>query len=354
MITKLERLRDIEVIEFDINNDPTELEAFTKYCGFVYHLAGVNRPENRKEYFEGNCGFTSALLSHLKNNKNKSPIVFSSSTQAELENPYGESKKAAEDLLFKYSGEMGVKTLVYRFPNVFGKWCRPNYNSAVATFCYNIARDLPVAVNDRNTVLNLVYIDDVTDELIRALDGRENYIGPFCEVNTAYTKTLGEIVDSIDSFKSSRRDMSVPDLSDSFTKKLYSTYLSCLPKEQFSYPLKMNEDSRGSFTEFIKTTERGQFSVNISKPGITKGNHWHHLKVEKFMVVSGIGVIRFRMIGTAEVIEYNVSGDKLEVVDIPAGYIHNIQNLGETDMVTVMWANESFNPELPDTYYLEV
>ena len=244
--------------------------------------------------------------------------------------------------------------LIYRFPNVFGKWCRPNYNSAIATFCHNIAHDLPITVHDPNVTLTLVYIDDLVDELIRALEGNETRNGRFCEVPVVYRKTLQEIVDLINSFKQSRDVLSFPDVSDPITKKLYSTYLSYLPQDAFSYPLKMNVDHRGSFTEFIKTIDRGQVSVNISKPGVVKGNHWHHTKNEKFLVVSGRGVIRFRRIDSDEVIEYYVSGDKLEVVDIPPGYTHNIENLGDTDMVTIMWANEPFDPKNPDTYYLEV
>ena len=303
---------------------------------------------------EGNFGFTSDLLNSLKKNNNACPVMISSSIQAELDNPYGESKKAGEELLFSYGEETGAKVLVYRFPNVIGKWCRPNYNSAVATFCHNIAHDLPIQVNDPSVVMNLVYIDDVVNELISALEGNENKVDSFCEVPVAHTISLGEIVDLIYLFKKSREDRSVPNMSDAFTKKLYSTYLSYLPEDKFSYDLKMNVDQRGSFTEFIRTPDRGQVSVNISKPGITKGNHWHHTKNEKFLVVSGKGVIRFRKIDSDEVIEYFVSGDKMEVVDIPTGYTHNIENLGNTDMVTIMWVNESFDPEKPDTYYLEV
>jgi UDP-2-acetamido-2,6-beta-L-arabino-hexul-4-ose reductase len=280
--------------------------------------------------------------------------MISSSIQAELDNPYGESKKAGEDLLFNYSKETGAKVLIYRFPNVFGKWCRPNYNSAVATFCHNIAHDSPITVNDPSVIMKLVYIDDVVKELINALEDRENKNGDFCEVPVEHTISLGEIVELIYSFKTSREKRAIPDMSDAFTKKLYSTYLSYLPKDQFSYELKMNVDNRGSFTEFIKTPDRGQVSVNISKPGITKGNHWHHTKNEKFLVVSGTGVIRFRKVDSEEVLEYFVSGDKLEVVDIPTGYAHNITNIGERDLITLMWTNEKYNPDMPDTHHLEV
>ncbi len=303
---------------------------------------------------EGNSGFISELLDTLKKYQNTCPVMISSSIQAELDNPYGESKKAGEDLLFAYGKETGAKVLVYRFPNIFGKWCRPNYNSAVATFCYNIAHDLPIQVNDQSAVMNLVYIDDVLNELINALEGNANKVDSFCEVPVVHTITLGEIVDLIDSFKKSREDRSVPNMSNAFSKKLYSTYLSYLSEDDFSYELKMNRDHRGSFTEFIKTPDRGQVSVNVSKPGVTKGNHWHHTKNEKFLVVSGKGVIRFRRIDSDEVLEYLVSDGKMEVVDIPSGYIHNIENLGSTDMVTIMWGNEPFDPEKSDTYFLKV
>src|SRR5690554_649101 len=343
-----------DIFEYDRETDPILLDEYCKEADFVFHLAGVNRPKEQGEFMEGNFGFTSTLLDTLKKYNNNCPIMISSSIQAELDNPYGQSKKAGEDLLFNYSKETGAKVLVYRFPNVFGKWCRPNYNSVVATFCHNVAHDLPIQVNDPSVVMNLVYIDDVVSELINALNDNENKRGNYCEVPVVHTITLGEIVDLIYSYKNSREERSIPDMSNPFTKKLYSTYLSYLPKNQFSYELKINVDHRGSFTEFIKTIERGQVSVNVSKPGITKGNHWHHTKNEKFLVVSGKGVIRFRKIDTDEVIEYFVSGEKLEVVDIPTGYTHNIENLGDTDMVTIMWANEPFDPNKPDTYYLEV
>lgn len=354
LIAELRNRKYTDIFEYDRDRDPSLLDEYCKEADFVFHLAGVNRPKEQSEFMEGNFGFTSDLLGSLKKHNNTCPVMISSSIQAELDNPYGKSKKAGEDLLFSYGKETGSKVLVYRFPNVFGKLCRPNYNSAVATFCHNIAHDLPIQVNDPSVVMNLVYIDDVVNELINALEGNENTVDIFCEVPIVHTITLGEIVDLIYSFKKSREDRSVPNMSDAFTKKLYSTYLSYLPENQFSYDLKMNVDQRGSFTEFIKTPDRGQVSVNISKPGITKGNHWHHTKNEKFLVVSGKGVIRFRKIDSDEVLEYFVSGDKMEVVDIPTGYTHNIENLGETDMVTIMWANESFDPEKPDTYYLEV
>ena len=347
--------QDIEIYEYDIDTDKSMLSEFCKDCDFVFNLAGVNRPETESEFMSGNFGFASDLLDELKKNNNTCPVMLSSSTQAALDNPYGKSKKAGEDLFFDYSKETGARVLVYRFPNVFGKWCRPNYNSAVATFCNNIANDLPIKVNDRSHKMTLVYIDDVVNELINALCGSETKDGDYCKVPVEHSTTLGEIVDLIYSFKQSREDKSVPDMTEgSFSKKLYSTYLSYLPTDKFSYPLKMNIDDRGSFTEILRTADRGQVSVNISKPGITKGQHWHHTKNEKFLVVSGKGVIRFRKIDEEKVYEYFVSGDKLEVVDIPTGYTHNIENLGDTDMVTVMWCNECFNPDKPDTYFEEV
>lgn len=354
LIAELKNRKYDDIFEFDKETDPNLLDAYCKEADFVFHLAGVNRPKEQSEFMEGNFGFTSDLLDSLKKHGNTCPIMISSSIQAELDNPYGESKKAGEDLLFSYSEEAGAKVLVYRFPNVFGKWCKPNYNSAVATFCHNVAHDLPIQVNDPSIVMNLVYIDNVVNELVAALEGKENKVGEFCEVPVVHTVTLGEIVELIYSFKKSREDRSVPNMADEFTKKLYSTYLSYLPEDKFSYELKMNVDQRGSFTEFIKTPDRGQVSVNISKPGITKGNHWHHTKNEKFLVVSGKGVIRFRKIDSEEIIEYFVSGDKMQVLDIPTGYTHNIENLGDADMVTIMWANEAFDPEKPDTYFLEV
>ena len=344
-----------DIYEYDIDTKEELLDEYTRECGFVFHLAGVNRPKETEEFMQGNFGFTSLLLDKLKEHQNRCPVMLSSSIQAKLDNPYGISKKAGEDLLFEYGKETGAKVYVYRFPNVFGKWCRPNYNSAVATFCHNIANGLPIQINDRNTVMNLVYIDDVVGELIKALEGNASVdMNGYCYVPVTHTATLGEIADLIHSFRESRNDLQIPDMADGFTKKLYSTYLSYLPKESFSYPLKMNIDNRGSFTEIIRTKNRGQFSVNITKPRITKGNHWHHTKNEKFLVVSGKGVIRFRKIDSDEIIEYKVDGEKMEAVDIPPGYTHNITNTGETDLVTFMWVNEPYDPDKPDTYFLEV
>lgn len=345
---------DINVLEYDIDTEPVLLDEYCAKADFVFNLAGVNRPKDPTEFMCGNFGFASTLLDKLKHHHNTCPVMLSSSVQASLDNPYGQSKKAGEELFFAYAKETGAKVLIYRFPNLFGKWCRPNYNSAVATFCNNIANGLPITVNDRSVSMMLCYIDDVMSELLRALQGTENRQGDYCRVPVEHKITLGGIVDLIYSFKASREERSIPDMSDAFTKKLYATYLSYLPTDGFSYPLKMNVDQRGSFTEILRTADRGQFSVNISKPGITKGNHWHHTKNEKFLVVSGKGVIHFRKIGDSEVLEYFVSGDKLEVVDIPTGYTHNIENLGNTDMVTFMWCNECFDPEHPDTYFEEV
>ncbi len=342
------------VFEYDVNTLPALLDKYCKEAEFVFNLAGINRPKEQSEFMTGNFGFISALLDSLKKNNNTCPVMLSSSTQAALDNPYGKSKKAGEELLLAYGKETGAKILLYRFPNVFGKWCRPNYNSAVATFCNNISRGLPLQINDAGTVLQLVYIDDVVRELIQALKGKENREGNYCSVPVTYTVKLGELAELLRSFNESRETLELPDLSDGLTKKLYSTYLSYLPPDKFSYPLKMNVDARGSFTEFIKTADSGQVSVNISGPGITKGEHWHHTKHEKFLVVSGKGIIRLRQLGTKEVIEYPVSGEKLEVLDIPPGYTHNIENLGTADMVTLMWVNERFDPEKPDTYFQEV
>ena len=343
---------ELHVLCYDVDSDPAALEEYCRRADFVFNLAGVNRPEDPSEFMKGNFGFASLLLDTLKKCGNACPVMISSSTQAALDNPYGESKRAGEELLFEYGRETGAKVLVYRFPNVFGKWCRPNYNSAVATFCNNIAHGLPIRVNDPSVVMHLVYIDDVVDELIGALSGDEHRAGAFCEVPVVHEITLGGIVDLLYSFRDMQQDLEVPDLGDAFAKKLYSTYLSYLPKERFCYPLKMNVDNRGSFTEIIRTPDRGQFSVNISKPGITKGEHWHHTKNEKFVVVSGHGLVQLRKIGTDEVINFEVCGEKMEVVEMIPGYTHNIINLSDTeDLVTFMWANEAFNPERPDTYF---
>lgn len=353
LIAELSRREGVQILSFDIDTPAGRLEAYCRECDFVFHLAGINRPEHVEEFMEGNFGFAGTLTDMLKKCGNTCPIMNSSSIQAALENPYGRSKKAGEDMLFSYGEESGANVYIYRFPNIFGKWCRPNYNSVVATFCYNIAHGLPIQVNDRSTVLRLAYIDDVVEELLQALD-RHPHVNSdgYCYVPVEYTATLGEIVNLLYSFKESRRNLMIPDMRQGgFEKKLYSTYLSYLAEDDFSYPLAMKEDERGSFTEILKSVDRGQVSVNISKPGVTKGNHWHHTKNEKFLVVSGEGVIRFRRHGDGKIIEYHVSGDKLEVVDIPPGYAHSIVNEGKTNLVTLMWCNECFDPGKPDTIY---
>lgn len=347
---------DLTIYKYDIDTPPELLDVYTKDCDFVFHLAGVNRPKDEKEFMEGNFGFTSVLLDKLKENNNKAPVLITSSIQAALDNPYGRSKKAGEDLMFEYGKSNNVKVLVYRLPNVFGKWCRPNYNSAVATFCNNIANDLDITVNDPEIVMNLVYIDDVVDEFIAALEGNENKDGKYCGIPTVHTIKLGEIVSLLYGFKAQPEKLVMPEIPEnSFAKKLYSTYLSYLPKEKVCFPLKMNKDDRGSFTELLKTEKCGQISVNISKPGITKGQHWHNTKWEFFIVVSGHGLIQERKIGTDEVLEFEVSGDEIKAIHMLPGYTHNIINLSKTeDLVTVMWANERFDPSKPDTYFEEV
>lgn len=347
---------DLIIYEYDIDSNEMLLDAYCSDCDFVFNLAGVNRPKDQNEFMEGNFGFASVLLDTLKKHQNSCPIMISSSIQAELDNPYGQSKKAGEDLVFQYGKETGAKVYIYRYPNIFGKWCRPNYNSAIATFCNNIANDLPIQVNDPSVVMNLVYIDDVVTELIGLLK-EEVHLDEhgYCFVPIVYTLTLAEIVELIYSFKECREERNVPDTTENgFVKKLYATYLSYLPAKAFCYPLQMNVDERGSFTEILRTPERGQFSVNISKPGVKKGEHWHHTKSEKFVVVSGKALIQLRQIDSDEIIEFHVSGEQIEVVDIPTGYTHNIINEGETDLVTFMWCNECFNSEKPDTYFLEV
>jgi UDP-2-acetamido-2,6-beta-L-arabino-hexul-4-ose reductase len=355
LIAELKNKGYNDIFEFTRDSNPSLLEEYTRQCDFVVHLAGVNRPKNENEFMEGNFGFTSQLLELLKKHGNKAPVLITSSIQAEKENPYGRSKKAGEDLLFNYYYDTDVKVYVYRLPNLFGKWSKPNYNTVVATYCHNIARNLNIQINNPDAELNLCYIDDVLEEFMRALEGTPTIQDDdFCVVPVSHNIKLGELAGLIKSFKESRSNLSIPNMEDGLTKKLYSTYLSFLPKDHFSYDLKMNSDYRGSFTEVIRTPERGQVSVNVSKPRITKGNHWHHTKNEKFLVVSGEGLIRFRKIDSEEIIEYRVSGEKLQVVDIPTGYTHSIINVGESDLVTVMWANECYDPEKPDTYFLEV
>ena len=388
-----------EICEFTRKNSPDDLLSFTRDCDFVFHIAGENRPSDIKDYMAVNAGLTQKLIAALSENENPAPILFSSSVQAKAAensvsaafmnadgsekgksasegirpaqypaNEYAKSKLAAERALFKYGRDFSTPVYIYRLPNVFGKWARPNYNSAVATFCHNIARDMPIRIDDPEKTLSLVYIDDVVEEFIGAMStyldenfdrasksSREDEISllPY-PPSLIYKRKLGDIAALIQSFRDSRRDLSVPDMSDEFTYKLYSTYLSYLPEGGFSYPLSMHTDQRGSFTEFLKTPDRGQVSINISHPGITKGQHWHNSKNEKFLVVKGRGVIRFRRVGESEVSEYRVSGESLQVVDIPTGYTHCIINEGDEDMVTLMWANETFDEAHPDTYYEEV
>ncbi len=343
---------DIDIFEYDIDTPREKLESYCKEADFVFHLAGVNRPKDENEFMKCNFGFTSVLLDELKRNNNKAPILITSSIQAALDNPYGKSKKAGEDLIFDYGKKESVKILVYRLPNVFGKWCKPNYNSVIATFCNNIANDLPITLNDRNHMMTLVYIDDVIDEFIKSLKGEENREERCCKIPIEHKITLGEIVDLLYNFKNQADTLFVPEIPDnSFTKKLYSTYVSYLPKEKIVFPFKMNIDERGSFTELFKTEKCGQFSVNISKPGITKGQHWHNTKWEFFIVVSGKGLIQQRKIGTEEVLNFEVSGDKIEAIYMLPGYTHNIVNLSNTEnLVTVMWANEQFDLSKPDTF----
>lgn len=342
------------VYEYDRDSEIEELKRYTKDCDFIVNLAGVNRPKDKNEFYEGNSSFVDELCKCLKENGNKCPILISSSIQVGKDNDYAKSKKAGEDYLKKFSLENGNKIYIYRFANLFGKWCRPNYNSVVATWCHNVANDLDIQINNPDAVIPLCYIDDVVDEIIRCMEGKVKNSDDYLSVEPIYNVSLKELSDLILSFKKSRENLNIPNQHEGLSKKLYATYLSYLPKDRFSYPLKMNVDDRGSFSEFIKTKEYGQVSVNITKPGIIKGQHWHHTKNEKFLVVSGEGIIRFRKIGEKEVIEYRVSGNKLEVVDIPTGYTHNVENVGSTDLVTIMWANEIFDPKKPDTYYEEV
>lgn len=379
LVESLNNLRDkkdrtrpgllVEQIDcYDLDSTQEELEEACDRCDFVFNLAGVNRPQNSEEFMQGNFGFASMLLDTLKKHHNTCPVMLSSSIQATLigryDSDYGRSKKAGEDLFFDYAAETGAEVLVYRFPNLFGKWCRPNYNSAVATFCHNIANDLPIQINDRSTELELLYIDDLVTELLDALEGKEHHCefdgvstvlaenGRYCAAPITYHVTLGEIANLLETFHDQPDTLVMPEIAaNSFAKKLYSTYLSYLPKEKVAFPLKMNVDARGSFTELLKTANCGQFSVNISKPGITKGQHWHHSKWEFFIVVSGHALIRQRKIGTKQILEFEVSGEHIQAVHMLPGYTHNIVNLSDhQDLVTLMWANEAFDPAHPDTY----
>lgn len=362
-----------QVMEYDLDTDPALLDDFCAQADFVFNLAGVNRPKDQSEFMQGNFGFASTLLDTLKKHGNTCPVMLSSSIQATLigrygTSDYGKSKLAGEELFFDYAQETGAKVLVYRFPNLFGKWCRPNYNSVVATFCHNIAHDLPIQVNDPSVQLEMLYIDDLVEEMIAALSGKEHHCefdgvetvlkeeGRYCAVPVTHHVTLGEIVDLLHQFTEQPQNLIIPEIpANSFAKKLYSTYLSYLPKEKVSFPLKMNVDDRGSFTEMLRSEKCGQVSINISKPGVTKGQHWHNTKWEFFIVVSGHGLIQQRKLGTDEVIEFEVSGEKIEAVHMLPGYTHNIINLSETEnLVTVMWANEIFDPTHPDTFFESV
>lgn len=358
-----------EIYEYDITSTQQELDTYCVQADFVFNLAGVNRPKDQSEFMQGNFGFASTLLDTLKKHGNTCPVMLASSIQATLigrygESDYGKSKLAGEELFFAYAGETGAQVLVYRFPNLFGKWCRPNYNSVIATFCNNIANDLPIQVNDPNVELELLYIDDLVEEMLDALEGKAHRCnddglaaqaaadGRYCYAPTTHKVTLGEIVELLDLFKAQPQSLVMPEIPyNSFAKKLYSTYLSYLPAEKTIFDLKMNKDERGSFTELLKTLSCGQFSVNISKPGITKGEHWHNSKWEFFIVVAGHGLIQERRIGSDEIREYEVSGDKIQAVQMLPGYTHNIINLSQTEnLVTVMWANEQFDPQHPDTF----
>ena len=343
-----------EVLEFDRETNADRLDEYAALADFIFHLAGVNRPVDPAEFTEGNVDLTTRLLETLRSSGPK-PVLLSSSAQASLENPYGESKRYAEEAVARYAAETGAEVFIYRLPGVFGKWSRPNYNSVVATFCHNVARDLPIQVNDSGAVLPLVYIDDVVDEFIAALKGAAARVdGLRCSVPVVHEVALRRIAELLHDFRAHHETLAVPDSSDAFQRKLYATYLSYLPEDGFSYPLAMHTDERGSFTEIIRTPDRGQFSVNVIRPGITKGNHWHDTKNEKFLVVSGHGVIRLRRIDGEDAIAYPVSEEELRVVDIPPGYTHNIENLGLTDMVVFMWASEAFDYEKPDTYASDV
>ena len=348
LVATLQTIGGHEIFEYHHAAGAELLEKFCRECEFVFHLAGVNRPENPEEFTTGNENFTAELVNCLERNENNCPIVFTSSIQAEQNNPYGQSKLAAEKILHNHGKKTSARILIYRLTNVFGKWCRPNYNSAIATFCFNAARNLPLKINDPAREMQLVYIDDVIKEFLRVLEGGEPKAIPI------YKKNLQEIAELIKSFPKTRADLSIPDQRDTLTEKIYSTYQSYLPEENFSYVLKMHKDERGSFSEFVRTDGQGQFSANVIKPHITKGNHWHHSKHEKFLVVAGEGVIRFRQIFSDKIFEYKVSGTRHEVVDIPPGYTHSIENTGETDMSVIIWANENFNPVAPDTYFLKV
>ena len=356
LCARLERDDSVNLIRFDKDNTKKQLDLFIKKADFIFHLAGTNRPIEESEFDIGNRGFTEEIISIIEKNKKHTPLLITSSIQAELDNPYGKSKKAAEDAVFKYQKKYKSKVYVYRLPNVFGKWCRPNYNSVVATFCNNIANDLPISINDPKTVIKLVYIDEVIDSFIKAFNNKiKPYKDNFCHINKVYNISLQELVDKLEVFKNSRDSLVVPNFVKDFDRYLYATYLSYLPKNKFNYKLKTNYDDRGWLTELIKSNHFGQMFVSKTKPGITRGNHWHHTKIEKFFVIDGDAEIKFRDINNSkEIISYNVSGDDINVIDIPVGYTHSIKNIGDKDLITIFWADEIFNKDQPDTYYDDV
>lgn len=354
LIAELNNRGYSDIVKFNRNTDKQLLNEYTKECEFVFHLAGVNRPKDDKEFMEGNFELTSDLLQLLKKHNNMSPVLYTSSIQAERDNPYGWSKKAGEEILISCRQETGAKVIIYRLPNLFGKWSKPNYNSVVATFCYNISRDLNVEIHDPNALLQLSYIDDVLEEFIRAMNGNENSKGDFSYIPVNYSITVRELADKLYGFRHNRNTLVMPSLESRFDQALYGTYLSYLDQDDFSYKLNKIEDNRGWLAEFIKSDSMGQIFVSKTKPGITRGNHWHHTNVEKFLVIQGEAVIKFRMIDDDHILEYKVSGDHPNVVDIPAGYTHSITNTGTEELITLFWACEIFNSDKPDTYYLEV
>lgn len=345
--------KDIEVFCYDMDSTPEELDKYTKECDFVFHLAGVNRPQDPKEFMEGNYGFTSVLLNKLKEHNNKAPIMISSSIQAALDNDYGKSKRAGEELMFSYGKENDVEVYVYRFPNLFGKWCRPNYNSVIATFCNNIAHNEEITVNDENKELTLAYIDDVCNEIIKCLDGIPTRDGDYCIVPVTYTVTLGYIANLIKSFRANSTGIMVPSTGDEFTKKLYATYISYVPLEEMVVDLTEHRDDRGVFCELVRTKECGQVSVSTTNPNIVRGGHYHHTKMERFMVIKGKAEIEFEHVLTHEKIKFNVSGEKLQYVTIPVGYQHRINNIGDDELILILWANELYDESKPDTYVME-
>ncbi|NMA51101.1 MAG: SDR family oxidoreductase [Mollicutes bacterium] len=349
----LSLVKDIEIFEFHRGSTLKDLDKYTKECDFIYHLAGVNRPKKLKEFMEGNHGFTSTLLSYLSKNNNKSPIVFSSSIQAEFDNEYGQSKKAVEELLSKYSQENDIKVLIYRFPNLFGKWCKPNYNSVIATWCYNVANDIDISIDNPETVLNLAYIDDVCKELVKCIEGKETHEGNYCIIPTIYSEKLGEIASLIKSFKENAFGIMVPSTGNDFIKKLYSTYASYVPVEKLIVDLIEHRDDRGVFCELIRTKESGQISISTTNPNIIRGGHYHNTKMERFIVIKGKAKIRFEHVIDHSSFEFLVSGDKLQYVTIPVGYLHSINNVGKEELILILWANELFDVSAPDTYVME-